>query len=399
VNESNDRPAKSGTTAPTLLTLAAWASIGAGAIHATAVGLHAEHRQAAFVFTAVAAFQITWAVLALAVPNRVVAWIGALGSLGLVAGYLVTRTSGISFIDGLEVAESGQVPDTIAAILAGAVVVLCLTAATTATPATAARRFGPVTAGVGMALVLGLAVPAVANAAVSTHEHGDAGHEEEAAHDHADPSGEDAGGTETAAVAPVPYDPTQPIDLGGVPGITPEEQAAAENLIAVTLLRLPQFADPADAEAAGFNSIGDGATGYEHYINWDLIDDDRILDPDHPESLVYRREGGEKTLVSAMFMLPTGTSLSEVPELGGALTQWHIHDNLCFSDDPDAATVAGVTSVGGDCAAPLVKFDPVPMIHVWITPHECGPFAALEGVGAGQIADGEERLCDHVHGA
>ena len=23
------------------------------------------------------------------------------------------------------------------------------------------------------------------------------------------------------------------------------------------------------------------------------------------------------------------------------------------------------------------------MIHVWITPHECGPFAALEGVAAG----------------
>ena len=23
------------------------------------------------------------------------------------------------------------------------------------------------------------------------------------------------------------------------------------------------------------------------------------------------------------------------------------------------------------------------MIHVWIVPHECGPFALLEGVGAG----------------
>ena len=38
------------------------------------------------------------------------------------------------------------------------------------------------------------------------------------------------------------------------------------------------------------------------------------------------------------------------------------------------------------------------MIHVWITPHRCGPFAALEGVGAGQIVEGEERLCDHAHG-
>jgi hypothetical protein len=32
-------------------------------------------------------------------------------------------------------------------------------------------------------------------------------------------------------------------------------------------------------------------------------------------------------------------------------------------------------------------------------PHRCGPFAALEGVGGGQIKAGEERLCDHAHGA
>jgi hypothetical protein len=38
------------------------------------------------------------------------------------------------------------------------------------------------------------------------------------------------------------------------------------------------------------------------------------------------------------------------------------------------------------------------MIHVWITPHKCGPFAALEGVGAGQVVPGEEHLCDHAHG-
>jgi hypothetical protein len=34
------------------------------------------------------------------------------------------------------------------------------------------------------------------------------------------------------------------------------------------------------------------------------------------------------------------------------------------------------------------------MLHVWIEPHKCGPFAALEGVGAGQIKEGEARLCD-----
>jgi hypothetical protein len=38
------------------------------------------------------------------------------------------------------------------------------------------------------------------------------------------------------------------------------------------------------------------------------------------------------------------------------------------------------------------------MIHVWIRKHECGPFAALEGIGGGQIKDGETKLCDHAHG-
>ena len=203
-----------------------------------------------------------------------------------------------------------------------------------------------------------------------------------------------------ATTSPVPYDPTKPIDLGGVAGVTPEQQAAAENLVAVTVVRLPQWADYEDAEAAGFHSIGDGLTGFEHFINWDWIDDDVWMDPDHPESLVYQPQpDGSKKLVSAMYMLPDTVTLDEVPDIGGALMQWHIHDNLCFTTDPVAPKVAGVTSSGGGCPAGLQKFRPSPMIHVWIVPHPCGPFAALEGVGAGQIADGEERLCDHVHGS
>ena len=166
-----------------------------------------------------------------------------------------------------------------------------------------------------------------------------------------------------------------------------------------TLTDLPQWADPKDAEAAGFHSIGDAATGHEHYIQWDWIDDDVTLDPNHPESLVYeRRPDGTKQLVSAMYMLPTSVALEDVPDSGGPLMQWHVHDNLCYTDDPEAPKVRGLTRSDGTCPAPLVKHDESAMIHVWITPHECGPFAALEGVGAGAIPEGEERLCDHVHG-
>ena len=398
---SPDRPSA-------LVTTAALASIGAGAIHATAAGAHSEHRAAVVAFALTAVFQIAWGALVLVRPSRVVALVGVAGNAAAVGGWVLAKTSGISFVTGLDVQEDPQFADTLAAALAvvavvGALVVLL--------PGLSARLSGRQPALVGLATVaaIALTVPGMVAAGSHSHagghehggDHGDeaAGHE----HDHGAASEESAAGHEhagheAAAVAPTPYDPTKPIDLGGVEGVTPEQQAAAENLIAITLWRLPQWSDPKVAEAAGFHSIGDGFTGYEHLIQWDWINDDDILDPERPESLVYRVDrDGTRTLEAAMYMLPQGETLDTVPELGGKLTQWHIHDDLCFTPG-EAPKVRGVTGVGQGCPAGLVKLDPVPMIHVWIVPHRCGPFAALEGVGGGQIKEGEERLCDHAHG-
>jgi len=156
-----------------------------------------------------------------------------------------------------------------------------------------------------------------------------------------------------------------------------------------------------NAVEAGFHSIGDADSGYEHFVQWDWIDDEVWLDPDQPESLVYRVEDdGTRTLASAMYMLPNSMPLEDVPDWGGALMQWHVHGDLCFDvSDPEAPRVGGLTDAAGGCTAPLVRLGEAPMIHVWIVPHECGPFAALEGVGAGQVAGGETHRCDHVHGS
>jgi len=235
---------------------------------------------------------------------------------------------------------------------------------------------------------------------ISAGSHTHAGHDAHdvaaaASADHHGP-GAAAAASHHAAVVAKPYDPARPIDLSGVEGVTPAQQARAENLIAVTLLRLPKYADPAVAVADGFRSIGDAATGDEHYINTAYFDDGRILDPDYPESLVYEPDGaGGKKLAAAMFMMPTGSTLSDVPDVGGKLTQWHIHNNLCFTPQ---GSVGGLTNPDGSCQAGLTKGPEMPMIHVWIRPNPCGPFAALEGVGAGQIAEGETRLCDAAHG-
>jgi hypothetical protein len=113
---------------------------------------------------------------------------------------------------------------------------------------------------------------------------------------------------------------------------------------------------------------------------------------------VYRVQNGRRTLEAAMYMAKPGTTLEDVPDIGGKLTQWHIHDNLCFTATPPQRVV-GLTAPDGTCRAPFVKGPSIPMIHVWIVAKPCGPFAALEGVGGGQIKAGEERLCDHVHGS
>jgi hypothetical protein len=191
-------------------------------------------------------------------------------------------------------------------------------------------------------------------------------------------------------------DPTQ-IDLGGVEGVTPEQQARAEDLLRRTIEILPRWTDVEQAKADGFKSIGDALSGEEHYLHWDWINDSVMLDPNQPESLVYKVQGEQRILEAAMFMLPEEYTLDNLPDLGGALTQFHIHDDLCFTDS-EAPQVAGLRSIGGTCRPPLVAFNPNVMVHVWIRPNPCGPFAALQGVGAGQIREGETRACDHVHG-
>jgi hypothetical protein len=198
----------------------------------------------------------------------------------------------------------------------------------------------------------------------------------------------------TTVEKPKPYDPTKPIDLGGESGVTKAEQTRAETLLRATIKDLPQYADPATAEAHGYRSIGDSITGDEHYVNWSYANDGHILDPKRPESVVYERINGKQRAVAAMYGMPFGSTFADVPDVGGALTQWHVHANLCLTDNPEQRVVAGLTSIGGDCPPGTSKAGNTPMLHVWIYPNPCGPFAALEGIGAGQVPEGQTRNCD-----
>jgi hypothetical protein len=270
--------------------------------------------------------------------------------------------------------------------------------------------------GVAAGVAIALALPGMV--AAGNHHHGGAGHDHGAGETATAAGGHTHSHTPSALPAKA-YTGKLPVDLSGVPGVTKAEQKKAEELVTITVKRLPQWSDPAYAYSKGYRSIGDAATGVEHFIKWDDIIDDHVLDPDYPEALVYEvtkperkfiydiskpPAAGTRKLVSAMYMLKPSDTLDTVPDLGGKLTQFHIHNNLCFDKDPrktaigaQGPRVVGITSPDGSCRFGY-KLTPVPMIHVWITSHPCGPFAALEGVGGGQVKTGETQACDQAHG-
>lgn len=391
-------------------TIAAIASLGAGAIHGGAIGLHSEHPQLARIFVVISLLQIGWGVAALLRSSRWLLPLGVAVNAYAVGGWIATRLWGISFVDGLDVRENPQIADTLCAALgltaaATALAVLLLGREVEFRPLSGQRLAFPTAA------VVAVTVVAMWNGAGHVHSGG--------AHDHASAAtadGHDHGASADGSHAhdsavltdasgrvvwPRPYDPAAGIDIGGVPGVSSEQETRARDLIETTQRELPRWSDYDSAVAGGWVSIGDERTGFEHLINRALIVDDKFLDPTAPESLVYQVRGTEKTLVSAMFMARLGVDIDdpELTDFAGPLMQWHKHDNLCFRRDANGrSVVAGVLDAAGRCPAGSVLAGVgLPMVHVWIAPHPCGPFAALEGEGAGTAAVGDEFRVDQCH--
>src|SRR5262245_61755211 len=171
------------------LAIAAFTSIGAGAIHAAAIGVHSEHRQAVITFTIVAALQIGWGALALMARSRWVPLLGIVINGAAIGGFLLAKSNGISFIDGLDVAEPVQYADGIAAALAA----VCVLAAVYALlRKDVASTLGFTAMGIAALATAIVTISGMVAAGSHTHAHGHAegtAAEGTAGHTHGDASG------------------------------------------------------------------------------------------------------------------------------------------------------------------------------------------------------------------
>ena len=355
------------------------AAIGAGFIHAMAAGTHAEHFPAAISMAALAIAQIASGIYFTTQPTRLSRVVLFAVNLGAIGGWIATRTIGIGFISGLDVSESIQTADALAAGLA----VIALIASLPIVQ----KAIAFVTMPFAVAITVVLTAPGAIATVQHQHNHGD---------DHSD------GHTELANW-PRPYFPGLGIDISDVEGVTPEQEERARQLVVDTQRELVRWADYRDAVKEGWVSIGDQATGYEHFVNGRSLNDGRFLDATVPESIVYKVYGDKKILVSAMYMAEGQVEIDEpaLTNYAGPLMQWHVHDNLCWSLRDGVRFVAGVTDANGQCPPGSIRGGITkPMVHVWIVPHPCGPFAAVEGLAEGRAAvPNEQRVdtCNHDH--
>jgi hypothetical protein len=433
---------------------AAYASIGAGLIHGVAVGLHADHASLARVFMALSFAQVAWGIIAISRLQWSVVLAGCAINGTAIVGWILTRTSGISFISGLEISEKPQPADTLGALLAAAAigaslwawrqrdvpvretahlnavyltsaVTLCALWSVTGHAHAHIQNVALTDSGLtvnadGVIISPGTIAPidttsstvtvptssSTADSIATKKKQVVAAPTTVAAtttttinHPHALTT---AQALAAASGWPRPYDPAIPIDFSGIGGVTAEQAARATALIQSAQRDLSKYSKVSDAEKNGYLSIGDGVTGFEHYMKYSLLNDGRVLDTTAPESLVYEVKGNVKTLVSAMFIANPGTLLTDTTlvNYAGGLMQWHVHSNLCSATINGVPKIVGVTNAAGACSVGTLQPAGAPMVHVWITPHVCGPFAALEGNGAGvaNVSDAERvDMCNKDH--
>jgi hypothetical protein len=139
------------------------------------------------------------------------------------------------------------------------------------------------------------------------------------------------------------------------------QEAAANQLVSETTATLAKYTSLSAATAAGYTPATNPDGYLVHYANWGIAKTDGF-DPSSPAFLMYANTVDGPKLLGAMYLGPAPCTPG--PDVGGPLTQWHAHDDLCLSD----GQVVGKTSVSGTCAAGVHNTNTYFMLHVWTEP-------------------------------
>lgn len=157
-------------------------------------------------------------------------------------------------------------------------------------------------------------------------------------------------------------------DHGPAINVSAAELEAAARLVAETRAAAARFESLDAALAEGYYQVAPARNGLVHYMNTAYNRDGRILDPERPESLIYlSMADGSWKLVGVMYRMPSADQPG--PRVGGILTAWHAHDNLCTANGRVVAT-----TTDGNCARGTLSKTPE-MLHVWLVDNPHGVFA------------------------
>jgi len=151
---------------------------------------------------------------------------------------------------------------------------------------------------------------------------------------------------------------------------TAEQVAAAQRLYDQTAAAIAPYRDWHVAWAAGYRP-GPQNTPSTHWMNQRYVDAGYVMDPNHPQGLVYANTKHGPVLIGAMFQMQHLGQFG--PDPGGPLTAWHQHQNICFT--PLGGAEFSLMSPTATCPIGAIDLSVPPMLHVWIVPNPAGRFA------------------------
>jgi len=152
---------------------------------------------------------------------------------------------------------------------------------------------------------------------------------------------------------------------------TPQQAAAAAALYADTKAAIQPYTDWHRAWAAGYRPGGPGGMPSTHWMNQRYVDAGYVLDPHHPQGLVYANTHNGPVLLGAMFQMKGLGQFG--PDPGGPLTAWHQHQNICFT--PFGFEFSLMTPLA-TCPIGAIDISAPAMLHVWVVDNPGGgPFA------------------------